>query len=93
MQCNSARKVRHRLADNKLCFCFGLVLFLLFLASTILLIIKVLELTSEEGSSYSLLFGLSVMPLVLLVVMIWMLAKLLVGRRIEVREMLNRNDF
>ena len=62
-------------------------LFLLFVASTTLLLIKVSEfISSPQTSSSSLLFGLSVVPIVLLAVLIWMLVKILVGKRIEVAE-------
>ena len=66
---------------------------MLFLASAILLLVKTRELTSSaEKGSHSLVFGLSAMPLVLLVVIVWMLGKLLMGRRVEVIEVLDFND-
>ena len=66
---------------------------MLFWASTILLLIKVKELTSSpEKRPHSLVFGLSVVPLVLLVTMIWMVGKLVMGRRVEVIEVLDQND-
>ena len=55
------------------------------MASAILLIVKTNEFISSPSTS-SLLFGLGVVPLVLLLVLTWMLAKLLVGRRVEVVE-------
>ena len=63
------------------------------MASAILFIIKAVEIaSSDENQSYSLLIGLSVMPVVLLLIIVWILKSLLIGKRIDVIEVRPWND-
>ena len=93
LKCNSTQRIREKIIENRLCLGFAISLFLLFLASVILLIIKAIEISSSsENQSYSLLIGLSVMPLVLLLVIVCILKSLLIRRRMEVTQVRGWND-